>query len=247
MLYELQTPALAAPLFEGWAETMLYSCLQGVMGKLYVTGEPPRAARAELGDFVFFGGRPCRELVEKQPSGFAILVPQDEGWAGLIEDRYPQCRRTTRYAIKKGTVFDREKLATLAARLPEGYSLSLIDGALYERCLENEWSRDFVSVFGSREAFLEKGLGVVALKGDELVAGASSYTRYRAGIEIEVDTRRDERRKGLATACCAGLILACLNRGLYPSWDAQNLQSVGLAEKLGYEFSHEYVVYEVEV
>ena len=33
---------------------------------------------------------------------------------------------------------------------------------------------------------------------------------------------------------------------LYPSWDAQNKASVHLAEKLGYEFSHEYVVYEVE-
>lgn len=41
------------------------------------------------------------------------------------------------------------------------------------------------------------------------------------------------------------LILNCLEEGLYPSWDAQNMSSVQLAEKLGYEFDHEYVAYEV--
>ena len=34
-------------------------------------------------------------------------------------------------------------------------------------------------------------------------------------------------------------------RSLYPSWDAQNMNSVHLAEKLGYEFDHEYTAYEV--
>ena len=40
-------------------------------------------------------------------------------------------------------------------------------------------------------------------------------------------------------------ILQCLEEGLYPSWDAQNMNSVHLAEKLGYEFDHEYTIYEV--
>jgi len=31
----------------------------------------------------------------------------------------------------------------------------------------------------------------------------------------------------------------------YPSWDAQNMISVHLAEKLGYEYDHEYTAYEV--
>ena len=45
--------------------------------------------------------------------------------------------------------------------------------------------------------------------------------------------------------CSAALILACLRRGWYPSWDAQNPASLSLAEKLGYHFSHAYVAYEV--
>ena len=77
------------------------------------------------------------------------------------------------------------------------------------------------------------------------MSGASSYTRYKEGIEIEVDTIETERRKHLATIACSALILNCLEEGLYPSWDAQNMNSVRLAEKLGYEFDHEYVAYEV--
>ena len=42
---------------------------------------------------------------------------------------------------------------------------------------------------------------------------------------------------------CAALILSCLDDGLYPSWDAANMNSVHLAEKLGYQFSHEYACY----
>ena len=53
------------------------------------------------------------------------------------------------------------------------------------------------------------------------------------------------KRKGLAYVCGSKLILECLERGLYPSWDAQNKWSVALAEKLGYHFSHEYTAYEV--
>ena len=36
-----------------------------------------------------------------------------------------------------------------------------------------------------------------------------------------------------------------LDHGLYPSWDAQNLWSVALAEKLGYHFEHAYTAYEI--
>ena len=86
---------------------------------------------------------------------------------------------------------------------------------------------------------------MVITKRNDTVAGAFSYTRYKEGIEIEVDTIESERRKHLAKVACTSLILECLKEGLYPSWDAQNVNSVHLAEKLGYEFDHEYVAYEV--
>lgn len=82
---------------------------------------------------------------------------------------------------------------------------------------------------------------------DQLAAGASSYSVYSQGIEIEIDTKEEYRRRGYATICGAKLIMECLKRDLYPSWDAQNKNSVALAEKLGYHYSHAYTAYEVDM
>lgn len=37
MIFELNDTSKAEKLFEGWEETLIYSCLQKVMGKIYVT------------------------------------------------------------------------------------------------------------------------------------------------------------------------------------------------------------------
>ena len=248
MIYELQDTKKVQELFRGWQATLILSCLQQVMGKIYVTDvSEPRAAFAFVGCFGFYAGEPERELVEQKPEGFAILTPQNSAWAALIEDCFPDARKVTRYAIKKDTRFEPAALQRERDRLPEGYVLKEIDGVLYEKCLTESFSRDFVSSFLNKEQFLSLGRGVVILKNGRIVSGASSYSRYREGIELEVDTVEEERRKHLATAACAALILRCLKEGLYPSWDAQNRISVRLAEKLGYEFSHEYTAYEVDV
>lgn len=246
MVYTLTDTAKVLPLFAGWQETLIYSCLQKVMGEIYVTDlKNPKSAFAFVGCFGFFAGEPDRELVANKPKGFVILVPQNEDWARLIETCYPDAKRVTRYAIQKDTRFNPEALRKKAAEIPAGYALARIDAEIYEKCLKNPVTADFVSAFGSKEYYLEMGRGMVILKNGEIVAGASSYTRYREGIEIEVDTVESERRKHLATAACAALILNCLEEGLYPSWDAQNMNSVRLAESLGYEFDHEYTAYEV--
>ncbi len=50
MVYELTDTAKAATLFEGWEETLIWGCLQKVMGKIYVTdSETPRSAMAFVG------------------------------------------------------------------------------------------------------------------------------------------------------------------------------------------------------
>lgn len=246
MVYETSDMAKVRDLFDGWEETLIWSCLQQVMGKVYVTDpDHPRSASAFVGCFGFFAGTPDRELVAAKPEGFVILVPQNDAWASLIEECFPSAKKVTRYAIRKDTRFDTAALRRNVAALPEGFELREIDAALHDLCLEDPVTRDFVSPFGSRERFLELGRGIVILKDGKIVSGASSYTRYREGIEIEVDTVESERRKHLATAACSALILRCLEEGLYPSWDAQNLNSVRLAETLGYEFDHEYTAYEV--
>ena len=246
MVYEIEDTSKVKSIFAGWNETLIYSCLQKVMGKIFVTDpENPKSAFAFVGCFGFYAGEPDRELVVNKPEGFVIMTPQNEEWAMLIEECFPSARRVIRYAIKKNTSFDRDALRRQVGLLPDGYELKEIDADIYDKCLGNPVTADFVSAFDNKHHYLEMGRGMVIVKDGEIVAGASSYTRYLEGIEIEVDTVEQERRKHLATVVCAALILRCLKEGLYPSWDAQNMNSVHLAEKLGYEFDHEYAAYEV--
>ncbi len=246
MIYELKDTDKVKPLFAGWEETLIYSCIQKVMGKIFVTDiDEPKAACAFVGCFAFYAGEPDEELVKNKRDGFVIMVPQNAEWARMIRKWYPDAKRITRYAIKKDTEFDTGRLQSFMDQLPKGYELKEIDGEIYDKCFENPATVDFVSSFESKEKYLEYGRGMVIMKSGEIVSGASSYSRYKEGIEIEVDTIPSERRKHLATAACSALILKCLEESLYPSWDAHNRNSVHLAEKLGYEFSHEYEAYEV--
>ncbi|SCX17072.1 GNAT acetyltransferase [Lachnospiraceae bacterium YSD2013] len=246
MVYELTDTKLAEPIFEGWKETLIYSCLQKVMGKIFVTDiAAPKAAMAYVGCFAFVAGEPERELALGVPKGFTIMTPQNDDWARVIEDCYPDAKKVTRYAIKKDTKFDKARLQEIVDGLADGYELRKIDSEIYDMCIADPVTADFVSSFDTKERYLELGRGMVILKDGRIVSGASSYTSYREGIEIEVDTVKEERRKGLASVACAALILDCLKDGLYPSWDAQNMGSVRLSEKFGYEFDHEYVAYEL--
>ena len=244
------TPAVCA-LFEGWQDTMVWSCLDGTMGHLYVTpdADNPQSAMAILGSFCFFAGIPDRALVSYKPDwcgqDFIMMIAEDPAWYPIIASVYgDRAQRYTRYAIKKEPdVFDRKRLQVFVSGLDPKYRLCMIDETLYYRCQREGWTRDFVEQFPTWEQYRDLGIGVVVMHGDEIVAGASSYTRYRDGIEIEIDTREDYRCQGLATVCGAALILACLDRGLYPSWDAHTEISVALAEKLGYHRDHPYVTY----
>ena len=251
---KLKEQRKAAGLFAGWNETLIWSCLQGVMGEIYVDSEEdPVSGVAVIGDFCFLSGKPDRKILScfeengKFADRFFVMVPQNESWAELVRECLgKRAKQVERYAFRKEPdVFDRARLKAVVAGLPEEYSLRLIDRELFERCRNTEWCRDFVSTFPDYELYEERGLGVLLMRGEEILAGASSYTAYMEGIEIEIDTREDCRRRGFAYICGAKLILECLDRGLYPSWDAQNKWSVGLAEKLGYHFDYAYQAFEI--
>lgn len=231
-----------APLFDGWEETMVWSCLQGVMGRAEANGDCT-AAMIVHQDFTFLAGRPDRTLLARAPG--PILVPRTEDWNVLIEAIFgDRAVRESRYAIKKEPdAFDRRRLERLASVLPEGYTLRLIDESLVPVLLGEAWSKDFCAAFDGPADCCRRGIGVAAMYEGVPVAGAGSYCVYRGGIEVEIDTRADHRRRGLAAACGARLILECLDRGLYPSWDAIDLRSVALAEKLGYHRGEPYTTW----
>ena len=243
--------ALIRPLYDGWGDNLARSTLDGCMGRAWAN-DALTAAKIINGDFACIAGYPsapeAEELVRFLPDDYAsawlLTVSKDDAWNGTIERALGEkASKIERYAIRRASGFDCERLQGFVEALPEGYTLAFIDEKLYAEAKRNDWSCDFVSQFANAADYVRRGLGVAVLHQGEMVAGASSYVVFGDGIEIEIDTLEAHRRKGLALACASKLILACMQRGLYPSWDASNLHSVALAEKLGYQLERPYATY----
>ena len=253
-IFSVTDMARIAPLYAPWPEYMPRATLDGCMGEAWANAAGT-AAQVFVGGFSFLAGdAACPEagelaanLPQRHAGGEYFIASHEPEWEPVVERALgARAVRGLRYAIRKDTDrFDPAKLAQLAQTLPESYTLAAMDEGLYRMAMAHEWSRDLVSQFADEADYLRRGVGMAVLHGGQLVAGASSYVVFRGGIEIEIDTRRDHRRRGLATACGAALVHTCLARGLYPSWDAYSKASVALAEKLGYVAGEPYVTYTV--
>lgn len=137
---EKEKSADITALFEGWNETLIWSCLQGHMGQAWADTLPnPSSAQIIVGDFCFFAGTPSVDLVRNVPanfhSDFLLMVPQSDGWSAMIEQQYaPGCEKVFRYSIKKEPdIFDWEKLQSYIKKLPPEYRLRMIDEALFHQ------------------------------------------------------------------------------------------------------------------
>ena len=239
--------------FKNSQDALVWCCKQGTMGNIYYdNSENPHSAMAVLGDFTYFDGEPSEDFALFGPPSakkdYRIFVPCSKEWEEILEKCYEgKIRKITRYAMKKERdIFQKEQLKrAIETVLEKEIPLSFLDEKLFYECRKEEWSYDLTGQFSDFESFKKLGIGVVAVKNGEILAGASTYARYDKGIEIEVDTKSKYRRMGLAYGCSAAFILACLEQEIYPGWDAHNLASRALAEKLGYHFLREYVAYEV--
>lgn len=244
MYYLLEDTNKVSYISQNNKETMLLSCIQKIMGNIYVDHlEHPQSIIFQIGDFCFLFGKANVDIeLEKE---FMIVVCDNEEWQKVIENKYSY-HKVTRYALKKEKdIFDVEKLENIVNRLDKKYVIKDIDEHIYHLCLKEKWSNDLVANYKDYSMYKQYGIGYVVLYEDEIVAGASSYSTYKEGIEIEIDTKNEYRQKGLASVIGAKLILECLDRGLYPSWDAHTKISLKLAEKLGYHLDYEYSAYEV--
>lgn len=251
------------PLYTWTVDTAVTSCLEGRNSSRAWAddAEHPTAAIVQLGGFrkggcgfSFIAGdvnSPCaKELILAWPEDFegkgTLLVPENEKWSALIrevlEERYNE---EIRFATSKTEAhFDKKQLSEFASAVPDGYETRFIDRELFSLAEKCSWAVESVGNFRSFDEFENNNaLGVAALHKGEIVCMTSSFSAYSTGIEIEIDTRDDHRRKGLARACVSRLILECLERGLYPSWDAATKISLSIAESLGYVFDKPYTTH----
>lgn len=253
MIYKLEDTKRAEKLYGDWAESGVWSCVQGVMGVIYADDlEAPKTAMAVLGEYCYLAGEPSVEFLHYYPVECKVnpitYIPQNDVWAELIEQEFGNnAKMKIRYEMKKEKdIFDKEKLQEIVASLPKEYEMKLIDRSLYDECLKEEWCEEFVANYDTYEFYEKAGLGAAILKDGKLIAGASSFSSFKDGIEVIIATKEEHRRNGFAYICAAKLILECLERDWCPSWDAAVMRSCRLAEKLGYHLAYEYVGYEVE-
>lgn len=245
------------PMIERIYDTVMLSCLQGHMGQVFVDNiENPKGVILFCGSFVFIEGKKIEdELIEyikiiHNKSGLdkLLIISKVENIGALLAKVYgTKLSKIMRCAIeKKEEEFDLEKLQSMVNNLSTEFTVQRINEELYYECKNEEWTLDFVSNFKSAKDFLERGIGYVIVHDNTIVSGASSYTIYDDGIEIQIETRKEYRRMGLAQVVGAALILECRKLGLYPSWDAANRASVQLATKLGYRSLEPYDTYCIE-
>lgn len=254
MIYEanIHTRKKLVSMFEDFNSVVLLSYLQGHMGTAWVNNlENPTVAQITVGIFTFYAGDPnvkeTEELLRNIPERILVIVNSEE-WKKRLETFYERkIDKFLRYKFKRNSkVFNRPKLQSLISTLPKGYELRRIDEHIANNPTLHNLSEDFIGQFQSVEDYINRGVGYSILYNGEVVCGASSYSIYDDGIEIEVATDHNHRRKGLATVVSAALILDCLEKGIYPNWDAANTTSAKLAEKLGYVFDKAYDTYFVD-
>lgn len=239
------------PIFKNMSDTLILSYIEGHMGEAYYV-EDFEVALIYVNPFAFLAGdinsNNIEELLKTIPDQ-SLLVVENEKFEKLIEERFKdKANKFKRYAFVRDIKnFNYDYIKGCINKLPKDYILKKID----EEVLENEsfynLSEDFIINFESKEDFLKRGLGYVILNDNKVISGATSFSIYDEGIEIEIDTHKDYRQKGLATIVAAKLIIECLDKGIYPNWDAANLISVSLAEKLGYVLDKEYNTYYINL
>lgn len=166
-----------------------------------------------------------------------------ESWHPMLAAWSKESHAFSRYAVVNDpAAFDREKLIQLA-KPPVGLELRRYDMPLLEQALTASWSEDQTGGFETPAAFLQDGYGIALHDHGILLAGCSSFCRHSDGFEIQVDTHPGYHGRGFATCVCAAFILDVLDMNLIPYWDAANIRSMRLAQRLGYPFSHAFTAW----
>ncbi len=218
------------------------SVLDGTMGEAYVDNiSNPKFAILIVRKYCFISGNIEKEnlykLINNKLTQY-ILIPSDN-LKSIIEEIFKDSvNKLERYSIKKNPVFDKKKLQEYINKVSKEYNIQAIDNKIANRIKEEK----FINITDNYE---KNGVGYYCTYNNEIIGVASSNIFYKDGIEVNIKVKDEYRRKGIATALASKLILKCLEENKKISWDAANLWSVGLAEKLGFEYDSTYNIYKL--
>lgn len=219
------------------------SVLDGMMGEAYVDNiVNPKFAILMVRKYCFISGNisnaNLKELVDNKLKD-RILIPSDSIKKALQNIYKDTITKKERYSIKKNPKFDIEKLQKYAKTIPEKYIVKIIDTSLAKRIKEEK----YINITDNYEKY---GIGYCCLYNNDIIGVASSNIFYKDGIEVNIKVSEEHRRKGIATILASSLILKCIEKNKKVSWDAANINSVGLAKKIGFEYDSKYDIFKFE-
>ncbi len=214
---------------------LLAACEAGAFGRTldYANGRVYEAG------FIYLDGEADMSVFDEHVGAWRqrMFIFLSDSWKNAVLRKHAELRTVTRYIMKR-TRFDKQALDAICASVPTGYTVSDFD-------LEAFALRPFRhgANYETFASFKQYGAGSVARHSGNIVSSASSFITFDGAVEVDVSTNADYRRKGLAAACCAKMLIECDEKGLSAHWDAQNTASRALAEKLGYETERAYAAY----
>lgn len=134
------------------------------------------------------------------------------------------------------------------AHLPRDCEMRRIDEELLAathlknvRAVEG-WVRSF---WHTPRDFVETGFGYCVVRDDVILSWCLSVFVSGANFEFGIATAPDHRRKGFATLAASACVEHCVENHGIPHWHCweDNVPSIKVAEKVGFEDPTSYVVY----
>ena len=263
---DLEHGYILSPFFHDAYDSCPEAFLDGLMGRgLCDSLEQPDYGIVQMGHYCYLGGNgyglekknllSIVETMVQRP--YIVFVPLSESWDRLLfEDASFQ--KITRYAMDKPKLqyFNPKLLASyiseiaydpnyVGSTISRRYTIKPINEIYYYLIQKQEWTQEFTTNYKDYATFARYGFGFIIIEGNtgKIAAISSSFSTSKNSIEIELATSPRYRKRGFGTAVAARMILECLNRKMFPRWDAANLISVKIAEKLGFTFIEEYSSY----
>lgn len=223
------------------------SVLDGLMGEAYTDNlENPTIAYLLVRQYCFINGNSnsalAKQVLKTIPKTCKRIIA-NSSWNDIIENTYNDFEKSKRYSLKKEKdIFNKQKLKEFCENLNNEYEVKTIDERIYKLIKADDEDPKQMKI---TDDYMNKGIGVCCFRNDKIVGICSSNIIYKDGIEINIRVKEGYKHKGIGTAMASKLILMCLEKGIYPSWDAANLISLELAKKLGYNYDSEYTIYKI--
>jgi hypothetical protein len=228
------------PLFEDHkrARAVIFPALDQGRGQLWTNSlESPTVARLQLVMINALAGdssSPDAEEIVRMIEPMKLVFGPNDEWTRIIKDMWGERLGSQPRALFSPKSLNIEHLRELRDEISSDYTLERMSLEAI-KAVDKRRAIHIPTFFGSSENFYNNGIAYCIKYEGKIVSMASTFTPFTDEFEMQVDTSdSDHRRKGLATAVSAALMVYALENGLTPQWDAANEASIHLALKLGY-------------